>query len=115
MQIQQFYEIDEFRSEWKPEGVSKCAPCDIGISDAGCFQCKMCLVDLGQAGFKQIKKCLEERLGEFWEIEYKKLVKVKRLIRKGKIGELRLSRHLYHDINGILGVIVNERRFYELP
>ncbi|MEK7066342.1 MAG: hypothetical protein AAB965_02090 [Patescibacteria group bacterium] len=114
MQIQEFGEIDEYRSEWNPKNVSRCNPCHIQVNDGGWFQCTMCLVNLPWLGFKQVKKCLEELHVELWEIEYKKLLKVRALVRKGKVSELRLNRHFYHDINGILGVIVNERRFYEL-
>lgn len=102
-------EVCEYTMEWNPEGVSKCLPCHVGINDAGCFQCTNCLT-LFQDVPEQVKNSLKELHGEFWEDEYKNLIKIKKLVGHGKVGELRLNRYSYYDDNGI---IVNERGFYE--
>lgn len=105
-------EICEYRSEWNPKNVSRCMPCHIGVNDLGCLQCTVCLALFLKIP-TQVRKCLEDLRGEFGEIEYKKLLKLQALVSKGKVGELRLNRYSYHDINGIIDMIVNERGFYE--
>lgn len=105
-------EICEHRSEWNPKNVSRCMPCNVGVNDAGCLQCTICLALFIKIP-NQVKKCLKELRGEFWEIEYKKLLRVQALVSKGKVGELILNHYSYHDIYGIIDVIVNERGFYE--
>lgn len=104
-------EIDEYNSpDWDEPRASRCNPCHVSVNDAGSFQCDYCNAFFDDP--KRIKMILKDLYGEFAEVEYKKLKKIRGLVLKGCFDKLRENQISYVDENGDT---INQRKFYELP